>query len=58
MIGSAKRRPHLSGWFFGEWGFVLKDVVGIEPEKRKGPLGLWDCRFKYRPLKKWKMRQQ
>lgn len=36
--------PDNSAW-------VLSGVVPIEPVECKGALGLWDCRFKYRPLR-------
>jgi hypothetical protein len=39
-----------SPWFVGEWGWVLKGVVPIEPIPRVGALGLWECKFLYRPL--------
>ena len=39
-----------SPWFGGEWGWVLQGVVPIEPIPWTGALGLWDCKFKYRPL--------
>jgi hypothetical protein len=41
-----------SPWFGGEWGWVLTGIVPIEPVFRVGALSTWDCKFKYRPLKK------
>jgi hypothetical protein len=40
-----------SPWFEGDWGWVLKGVLPIEPIPWTGALGLWDCKFKYRPLR-------
>lgn len=39
-----------SPWFGGKWGWVLQGVIPIEPITCKGRLGLWTCKFKYRPL--------
>lgn len=39
-----------SAWFGGEWGWVIQGVVPIEPVPWVGGLGIWDCRFKYRPV--------
>jgi hypothetical protein len=40
-----------SPWFGGEWGWVLKGIVPIEPIPWVGALGLWECKLKYRPLR-------
>lgn len=46
-------KPSSSPWYFkGNWAWVLGAVVPIEPIPWDGALGLWDCRFKYRPLAK------
>ncbi len=41
-----------SPWFGGEWGWVISGVVPIEPISWTGGLGIWECKFKYRPLVK------
>lgn len=41
-----------SPWFEGEWGWVLAGVIPIRPVPLAGKLGIWDCKFKYRPLKR------
>ena len=41
-----------SQWFGGEWGWVITGVVPVEPIPWTGGLGIWDCKFKYRPLVK------
>ena len=32
------------------WGYKVAGVIPIEPVPMNGNLGLWNCRFKYRPL--------
>jgi len=39
-----------SVWFGGDWGFVLRGVIPIEPVPMVGGLGLWNSKFRYRPL--------
>lgn len=39
-----------SPWFRGQWGWVLEGIVPIVPIPHKGSLGLWDCKFKYKPV--------
>jgi hypothetical protein len=39
-----------SPWFVGDKGWVLQGIVPIEPIPWVGALGLWDCKFKYRPI--------
>ncbi|HRX79607.1 MAG: hypothetical protein H6821_05565 [Planctomycetaceae bacterium] len=41
-----------SVWFHGDWGWVLEGVIPIEPIPWVGGLGVWDCKFKYQPLRK------
>lgn len=39
-------------WFDGTgWGWVLEGVIPIEPIKLKGARGIWDCEFRYTPLR-------
>lgn len=38
-----------SPWFSGDWGWVLQGVIPIYPVPMKGALGLWNCKFKFRP---------
>lgn len=40
-----------SPWFQGKWGWVLRGIVPIEPIPMSGNLGIWNCKFKFRPLK-------
>jgi len=40
-----------SPWFVGEWGWVLRGILPIEPISWVGGLSTWDCKFKYRPLR-------
>lgn len=35
---------------YGSWGYKLTGTIPIKPMPWKGNLGLWKCRFKYRPL--------
>jgi len=40
-----------SPWYQRDsYGFLVTGVVPIEPIPMTGALGLWDCRFKYRPF--------
>lgn len=39
-----------SRWFNGKFGWVLQSVIPIEPVPMNGALGLWNCKFSYRPL--------
>lgn len=41
-----------SPWYVGKWGWLLAGVIPIEPVPLTGALSIWDCKFKYRPLKK------
>jgi hypothetical protein len=42
-----------SQWYDPEqWGFVLEDVIPIQPVPMLGKRQLWDCRFNYRPLER------
>lgn len=42
-----------SQWFVrGKRGWVISGVIPIEPVPWPGALGVWDCKFKYRPLVK------
>jgi len=38
-----------SPWYEGEWGWLIQGVIPIQPVPMKGALGLWNCKFKYRP---------
>ncbi len=36
------KNKHLANSFWGDYGFILKDVKRIKPVQAKGMLGLWN----------------
>jgi hypothetical protein len=52
MLVDCLEKSSSTWWGRGDMAWVIAGVVPIEPIPWRGKLNLWDCRFKYRPLKK------